>query len=160
MKPSRLQRSRRTEPVPELIVLSLDKAEAYEPVGVEICISITDPKAPPVQLSPRFADVLHLSFNDIAAPSQTPSDVLFDAEHAHEILTFLRRWPQAQRIVVHCMAGMSRSPGVALGICDLRGWTTELLEERYPSWNTRVRSELVRVGRASNRRRPRAKRHS
>jgi hypothetical protein len=160
MKQLRLQRrSRRAQPVPEVIVLSVEKAEAYEPVGAEICISITDPKAPPVRLSPRFADVLRLSFNDIVA-SPLPSDVLFGAEHARHILTFLRRWPRAERIVVHCIAGVSRSPGVALGICDLRGWRIELLEERYPSWNRRVRSELVRVGRESNRRRPRAKRHS
>lgn len=66
---------------------------------------------------------------------------------AQDIVTFVRPWPDVDRIVVHCMAGQSRSPGVAMGLCDLFGWPLRDMEERYPLRNTRVRSELVSAGR-------------
>jgi predicted protein tyrosine phosphatase len=131
---------------PELVVLSRDKAECYEPQGVEVCISIIDPKAPEARLSDKFAAVLRLSFNDIAAPGG-PEDVLFAEEHADAVVRFLEQWPNAERVVVHCVGGVSRSPGVALGLCDLRGWPTEALERRYPFWNSRVRDVLAAIAR-------------
>ena len=30
----------------------------------------------------------------------------------------------AERFVVHCLTGQSRSPGIALGLCELHGWDT------------------------------------
>jgi hypothetical protein len=65
----------RTGTAPDLVVLSRDRAESYDPQGVEVCISITDPGAPHVTLSPRFAAVLRLEFSDILAadrPGQKP----------------------------------------------------------------------------------------
>ena len=127
---------------PELVVLSRDTAERYQPRGVEVCISITDPDAPEVRLAPEFAAVLRLQFNDIAAPGG-PADVLFGRDHAQRILDFLASWTHAERIVVHCMAGASRSPGVALGLCDRFGWPTASIEQAKPLWNTLVRQVLA-----------------
>ena len=45
----------------ELQVLSREAVERYRPERVEICISISDPLAPPAMLSPRFAAVLRLA---------------------------------------------------------------------------------------------------
>ena len=129
-------------PPPELVVLSLEAAERCEPLGEEVCISITDPGAAPARLSPRFAAVLRLHFNDVMEAG-APTDVLFAAEHARAITEFLGRWPRAGRVVVHCQAGASRSPGVALGLCDLRGWPTGALEGAHPAWNRRVRDVLA-----------------
>src|SRR5919201_4814795 len=102
---------------PEIVVLSLDKVERYEPQGREICISITDPEAPEVRLSDKFAAVLRLRFSDILA-ADAPGDVLFAPEHARAIVDFVTHWPDAERIVVHCVGGASRSPGIALGRSD------------------------------------------
>ena len=128
--------------VPELVVLSRDRAERYEPAGVAVCISVTDPRTPDVQLSPGFADVLRLRFSDIAQAGGE-GDVLLAAEHAREILDFVARWPRAERIVIHCVGGASRSPAIALALCDLRGWPTAPIEGRKPFWNSWVRSQLV-----------------
>src|SRR5687767_4897522 len=127
---------------PELVLLSRDRAERYDPQGVEICISISDPGAPAVVLSSRFAAVLRLEFSDIAAAG-SPKDVLFGPEHAERIVTFVGQWPQAERIVVHCVGGASRSPAVALGLCDLHGWPTTALERSKPFWNSLVRGVLT-----------------
>jgi protein tyrosine phosphatase len=86
--------------------------------------------------------VLRLSFNDIIERGE-PSDILFDEDHAREIKEFLDSWPRAERVMVHCNAGVSRSPGVALGLCDLRGWATAALERSHPGWNRLVRTVLA-----------------
>jgi predicted protein tyrosine phosphatase len=126
----------------ELRVLSREAAERYEPRGVEVCISIGDPHAEPAQLSRAFAGVLQLAFNDIVA-DPAAEDVLFAAEHAAEVLRFVGEWPQVERIVVHCQAGVSRSPGVALGLSDVFGWPVAELEGAFPSWNRLVRSVIA-----------------
>jgi len=132
----------RRQHAPEFIVLSREEAEAYEPRGQEICISISDPDALPADVSSRFAAVLRLNFDDVTERGE-PSDILFAEDHAHEIRKFLDSWPGAERVMVHCNAGVSRSPGVALGLCDLSGWATAELERSHPGWNRLVRSVLV-----------------
>jgi len=133
---------------PRLVVLSRERAEVYEPRRSEVCISITAPHDSPARLSPKFKSVLRLTFSDITGGTriQRPWDVLFASEHATQIIGFISRWQHVDQIVVHCMAGISRSPGVALGICELQGWSVEELERDHPLWNTWVRQELVRTG--------------
>jgi predicted protein tyrosine phosphatase len=134
--------SKRKKRIPEFVVLSREDAERYEPREREICISIADPDADPAQVSNDFAAVLRLSFTDITEQGD-PSDVLFSEDHARAIREFIDTWPDATRIVVHCHAGMSRSPGVALGLCDIRGWATAELERSHPGWNRLVRTALA-----------------
>jgi predicted protein tyrosine phosphatase len=126
----------------ELVVLSRDAAERYQPTGNEICVSIADPDVPPAALSSDFAAVLRLAFSDVTA-TQVATDVLFGGEHAAAILRFVAQWPDAERLVVHCHVGASRSPGVALGLCDVFGWPTVELERRHPAWNRWVRQVLA-----------------
>jgi predicted protein tyrosine phosphatase len=133
---------KRKRQIPEFVVLSREEAERYEPREGEICISIADPDAEPARISGRFAAVLRLHFTDIIEQGE-PSDVLFSADHARAIMEFFDTWPDATRVVVHCHAGMSRSPGVALGLCDIRGWATAELERSHPAWNRLVRSALA-----------------
>ncbi|MDQ6870476.1 MAG: hypothetical protein M3037_00525 [Gemmatimonadota bacterium] len=133
---------KRKKRIPEFVVLSREEAERYEPGDREICVSIADPDADPARLSGDFAAVLRLNFTDILEQGD-PSDVLFSDEHAQAITRFIDTWPDAKRIVVHCHAGMSRSPGVALGLCDMRGWATAELERSHPGWNRLVRTALA-----------------
>ncbi len=126
----------------EIRVLSREAAERYEPQGAEICISISDPHATPARISSSFVAVLRLAFSDIVA-AQTAEDILFAIEHAAAVLQFVEQWPSVERIVVHCHAGASRSPAVALGLCDVFGWPTEELECAFPSWNRWVRSMVA-----------------
>jgi predicted protein tyrosine phosphatase len=137
--------------IPEFVVLSREDAEDYEPDALEICISISDPDAPPARVSSRFAAVLRLNFDDVTERGE-PSDILFAEDHAREIREFLDSWPSARRVLVHCNAGVSRSPGVALGLCEVRGWATAALERSHPGWNRLVRSVIVREGLPGERR--------
>jgi predicted protein tyrosine phosphatase len=135
-------RSKKRAPNPEFVVLSRGEAEHYEPRGKEICISISDPEAQAARVSSRFAAVLRLNFDDVTERGE-PSDILFAEDHAREIREFLEAWPNAERVMVHCNAGVSRSPGVALGLCDVRGWATAALERSHPGWNRLVRMLLA-----------------
>lgn len=138
-------------------VLSREAAERYEPEGVELCISISDPSAPPARLAAGFAEVLRLAFNDIQAAGSA-DDVLFDDEHAAAVLEVVARWPGVERIVVHCHAGVSRSPAVALGVCDVLGLPAQELERAHPFWNRWVRGVLARAGRGRGADAPRPER--
>ena len=133
---------KRKNRVPKFVVLSREDAERYEPGVREICISIADPDADPALVSKDFLAVLRLNFTDIIEQGD-PTDVLFSEDHARAIREFIDTWPDATRIVVHCHAGISRSPGVALGLCDIRGWATAELERSHPGWNRLVRTALA-----------------
>ncbi|MDP9205231.1 MAG: hypothetical protein M3P12_07210 [Gemmatimonadota bacterium] len=137
-------RSKRPQ-IPEFVVLSREDAELYEPRGTEICISISDPEASPARIASGFAAVLRLNFDDVTERGEA-SDILFAEDHAGEIREFLDSWPNAERVMVHCNAGVSRSPGVALGLCDLRGWATAALERSHPGWNRLVRAVIAAGG--------------
>ena len=126
---------------PALVVLSREDAEFYEPGPNEICISISDPEAPAANISLRFAAVLRLHFDDVTE-QRADSDILFAADHARAIVDFVDLWPAVDRVIVHCNMGVSRSPGVALGLCDARGWATAALERSHPGWNRLVRSTM------------------
>jgi len=149
---TRKPRPKRPQPphsAPEIIVLSREDAESYVPSSREVCISIADPDAPPARISDSFVAVLRLHFDDVVE-STNPADILFAPEHAREIDQFVESWPDADRIVVHCNMGMSRSPGVALGVCDVRGWATAAIERSHPGWNRLVRKTLGETARSKS----------
>ena len=137
---------------PEMVVLSRENAEQYEPTQREICISISDPSAVPARLSPRFVSVLRLWFSDVVE-TEDPADILFALEHATSISEFLEAASEVDRIVLHCNMGISRSPGVALGLCDLNGWATAELERKHPGWNRLVRGVMREFAKSDKARR-------
>lgn len=145
---SETRRAPASKPGPELVVLSREDAEHYEPGLKEICISISDPRAKPASVSAQFVAVLRLHFDDVTERGE-PSDILFAQDQARAITEFLDEWPDVERVMVHCNMGVSRSPGVALGLCDARGWATAALERTHPGWNRLVR-DLTRQAATNN----------
>src|SRR3954470_5394986 len=133
---------------PKLIVLSQVLAELFEPNGRAICISITDPGQPPAVLSDRFDAILRLSFSDIRDDGPVDGPVLFSRGDAARVLDFVNNAAPTEIIVIHCLAGVSRSPGVALALAEMNGWPVADLEKRHPLWNTWVRAELLRAAKS------------
>ncbi|HEY1953251.1 MAG TPA: hypothetical protein VGG76_10620, partial [Gemmatimonadaceae bacterium] len=93
-------------------------------------------------ISPSFQAVLRLQFDDVVQRSD-PADILFAEEHALKIVAFMEQWADVDRVILHCNMGVSRSPGVALGLCDVRGWATAELERSHPGWNRLVRGVIA-----------------
>ena len=140
--------ARRLAHVPAVVILSERDALAYEPGGREVCISVTDPDKDTPPLSPRFISVLRLAFSDLVEPSGVESDIIFNDRHAKAVVAFAHRWRDAECVVIHCRAGLSRSPAIAIALCELFAWSpTAPIEEQHPLWNRRVRRQVVRAGR-------------
>lgn len=62
--------------------------------------------------------LLNMAFEDIEFPRPTtPPELIFDEAKAQQILDFVKEvWPKIECLMVHCHAGMSRSPAVAAAI--------------------------------------------
>lgn len=96
--------------LPEVIWMSEASAEAYEPGEHEVCISIRDPAAPVPDLSPQFLGVLSLEFGHDPEPGWEERRRSITEAQADQVVEFVERHLAARRIVVHCLAGVSRSP--------------------------------------------------
>lgn len=84
-----------------------------------VVISISDPgiETPTwiVKEDPKCRDILGLHFSDIDI--HIDDCILFDKTHAQEILDFYGKWMEkVSTIVIHCNAGISRSPAVAAAL--------------------------------------------
>lgn len=132
--------------LPPILVLSQREAESYQPRDFgEICISVTT--SADVVLSDRFAAVLRLYFADIDLACCGPigQEAMFQETHARQIVEFVRLHHAATRLVIHCHAGRSRSPAIALGLMDR--YQEVPSKERALEWrdyNCHVRRVLVR----------------
>ncbi len=114
-----------------VIVLSRDEVEQYIPDQKEVCISIRsnnsnyphhgDSDRIPV-LSDKFVDVLSLQFDDII-PTVTndfnKNDwVPMSSDHGNQVEQFVSVWRNdAEKLVIHCYGGVSRSRSMAAAIC-------------------------------------------
>lgn len=99
-----------------------------KPDNKVVCISITDPKSEPANLSLLDVDVLRLSFHDLdqTYPISGPAIVLFNQVMAQQIKDFItmKIWMHMGRhlddselvVVINCEAGISRSAGVAAAL--------------------------------------------
>lgn len=101
------------------------------PAVPHVYVSITTPKCPNATLpiTASTLGVLRLSFHDIAdmpedewreVYSQDPEldGHLFHEGLGHRIFNFLQEHPSVREVVVHCDAGMSRSPAVSSVLCQ------------------------------------------
>lgn len=96
-------------------VMDLDEAERYEPLPTQVCISITTPAAK-ADLRDGWLDVLRLQFHDMDV--EGPSWSLMTDDQARRVVEFVRYHRHAD-FVVHCEAGLSRSPAVALAVHEI-----------------------------------------
>ena len=71
----------------------------------------------PVLSEDNREGLLQLVFADTADPARSDS---FTAALAAELLDFVARvWDRIEVLLIHCEAGMSRSPGVAAALCRI-----------------------------------------
>lgn len=100
-------------------VRTLSMAREYECDLPWAAISIvTDVGENPILHSENRVGLLNMSFEDIEFPRPTtPPELIFDTAKAKQILDFVAEmWPKVECFLIHCHAGMSRSPAVAAAI--------------------------------------------
>ena len=104
-----------TRPQKRIVVQSVEGAYYFKCHVPWACISIvtSDGAWPPINQA-NLLGHLQLAFADILSPDDPRG---FKREHAHRILDFVRGiWDKIELLMVHCEAGVSRSPAVAAGI--------------------------------------------
>jgi len=131
----------------DLFVYSRRALEAVQPHEVpHVIISITSGPEDVARLrrNDQCQGVLRLWFPDAdTASEEFPEAILFSPDHAREIWDFVLRHREVDRIVVHCDAGVSRSPAVAAALARiLKDDDAEYFAGRYRP-NTRVYRMLL-----------------
>jgi len=99
--------------VPRLHVCSLFRiAEITEATGAKSLVTLINrdtPVARPPAIAPERH--LHVAISDIC--EATEGHVLADLSHIESLIHFVRAWDQAEPLVIHCFAGVSRSTAAA-----------------------------------------------
>lgn len=93
---------------------------SINPSSPHVVISISDPEQGKANVATNSLtkDVLFLEFHDTNVADHGMT--LFDRSHAEKILSFIRRYTdEVDLLVVHCNAGMSRSPAVAAALSKI-----------------------------------------
>lgn len=102
-----------------------------------VVISIHDPntKPPRVRQQPGFRAKLVLCFDDaeeIPDTAEPGEIVLMSQGQAEQIRAFIEKHrAEVGTVVLHCEAGMSRSPGVAAALCRAFGDDDQLFWQEY-----------------------------
>lgn len=91
-------------------------AEQMQPNDKMACISVTSPNGW-AKLKNNWKDVLRLEFDDIDRLHPDISLLvgtnLFSKDQAQEVVEFLDKNKDVDELIVHCMAGISRSAAIA-----------------------------------------------
>lgn len=91
-------------------------AEQMQPNDKMVCISVTSPNGW-AKLKDNWKDVLRLEFDDIDRLHPDISLLvgtnLFSKDQAQEVVEFLDKNKDVDELIVHCMAGISRSAAIA-----------------------------------------------
>ena len=119
-----------------------------------VVISIHDParRPPRIRQQPGLRARLVLAFDDAEEipGSALPAEVvLMSRHHAEQIRSFIEEHrAHVGAVVVHCEAGMSRSPAVAAGLCRAFGEDDQLFWQEYqPNRHVyRLVTEVFRCG--------------
>ena len=104
-------------------VINSKMSETFNPLPNTIIIRITSNENFAVMNhTTDFLGVLELRFDDISDKHPTEDTMLYGMmtpNHYYEIKSFVEKFKSNEcDIIVHCDAGQSRSPAVALGILD------------------------------------------
>lgn len=94
---------------------------------------------------PGFERVIMPKFHDV--DREVKGYMHFSRDHALLILGFAKGLPEfITELVIHCHAGLSRSPSVAVALARIHGWTTTA-HEGNPFLNKLVYTTLVNTHR-------------
>ena len=106
--------------LPEVVWMSQESAEVYEPGEREVCISIRDPAAPLPGLSPRSSPCSPWSSRTIQNRGRRTA-VAASRRCRRIRASSVERHVAARRTVAHCLVGVSRSLSLAAGLLVAHG---------------------------------------
>lgn len=132
-----LERALRYHLCVEVFVYSRGAIERVPPHDVpHVIVSITSSDTDQARIppSPHCRAILRLAFADADAPTEAiPEEALFSRAHARAIWELIET-NLPRRLIIHCDAGMCRSPAVAAAVAKaLDGDDTEYFRRYRPN---------------------------
>ena len=135
----------------ETVILSREQFAdpTYLPLfDKDIIISISgDVSEIPRCLAPANSSMrLNVIFDDVLDSGQFKK--VISSDDATKIVNFIQEvLPWSDRLIIHCGAGLSRSPGVAIGLARYFniGISENELRDKYPYFNIIVASAIWRI---------------
>lgn len=126
-----------------IVVSNRSRSEAFRPDTSEqwAAISIFTPDNEPAKLV-GFKKVLHLCFDDVC--SMDPTLSRFTPQMAEKAWAFVDDiiGLGISNLLVHCDAGRSRSPGMAIAIDEMINKVTDRAA-KHPTYNSLVYSTMI-----------------
>lgn len=114
------------EQIKKIIVLSRQWAKKYkcDKPWAAISVSTASGDFPELSSDNRLG-LLRLQFWDISNPSQRQLEAedpkLFSRDQAKQVIDFVNQhWDSIDTLLVHCEAGLSRSPAIAAAIISIK----------------------------------------
>lgn len=124
-----------------IVVLSREQAFDFSCDQPYLLVSICDPGDPPATPVGPPVSTVHLQFLDIDTTrlwspealnhvyrGMRCGDHLVQPHHARSLTDFLSDFADVETVVVHCHAGLSRSPSTAMAIADAIGLARSAIE--------------------------------
>lgn len=103
-----------------------DLLREHTPESPTIVISITTPGDPDAAITARGGvRIFRLSICDADKDDPAAGVKAAVPEDFADLKTFLDANRNARNLIVHCGAGISRSPAVAEAVCEYLGWTSQ-----------------------------------
>lgn len=126
-----------------IVVCSRDEAVGVHSDQPWAVISIRNPGMEPVPFDcPNLKGVLYLEFDDIDKIAD--GYVTFSLDMARRTWDFIQEHSEVNTLLVHCLMGLSRSPGIAAAVDKaLTGDDSKWYVEKVP--NRRVFSCMLQV---------------
>jgi predicted protein tyrosine phosphatase len=106
--------------MPRIHVCALSKVpDTVRAVGARSLVTLINASTL-VPRPPEIAPDRHLFVGMSDITEQMDGHILPESAHVAQLLTFIRRWDQAEPLVIHCYAGVSRSTAAAyIAYCAL-----------------------------------------
>jgi predicted protein tyrosine phosphatase len=113
-------------PLPRIII----ESELFTNKHILISITGTDEKEVKLPINENRMATLHLKFDDISSPKA--GLVLFTETQAGKILDVVDIWENdIDEVIVHCNAGISRSPAVAAALSKIWNEDDDMYFRKY-----------------------------
>ncbi len=111
---------------------AIERVAPHDVPHIVISITSAPEDVARIPASPMLVGILRLSFADVESAGDDPRLVVFSEEHARSIHDFVvAHQGEIERILVHCDAGVSRSPAVAAALTRAFGQDDAPWFERY-----------------------------
>ena len=107
-----------------IVVLDKERAKRFECIANWAAISVSSkPDTFPELHTIRRKGLLQLCFDDVSFPHAIPKNLkLFNVDLAQQIIDFVNlHKDNIETLLIHCEAGLSRSPAIAAAISERFG---------------------------------------